>query len=114
MAVMMVLIAHKTLQHKKKLLNRAMHTTLISVIGMVGEDTLLPKNSERSRKTLGDGVWLVTSAHTHAFEDEGDLFSERVVPLTETTDVVGCGVYFDSDGMIKLIPREVMQTVERL
>lgn len=111
-ATMLVLIAYKTPQDEDRT-HRDTQLTYIPVIGMIGEDTLIPKNADRSRKTVGDGVWVIKSVSVHSFEYHHAL-PQEAIRLTATADVTGCGIYFDSDGMLKLIPREVMQTVERL
>ena len=111
-ATMLVLIVYKTLQDEGRT-HRDMQLAPIPVIGMIGEDTLIPKNADRSRKTVGDGVWVIKSVSVHSFESHHDLPHEAI-RLTATADVIGCGVYFDSDGMLKLVPREVMQSIERL
>ena len=89
-----------------------MQVTSIPVIGMIGEDTLIPKNADRSRKTVGDDVWVIKSVSVHSFEYHHAL-PQEAIRLTATADVTGCGIYFDSDGMLKLVPREVVQSIER-
>ena len=89
-----------------------MQVTSIPVIGMIGEDTLIPKNADRSRKTVGDDVWIIKSTFAHLFESQHDLPHDALC-LTTSDDVIGCGVYFDSDGMLKLVSREVVQSIAR-